>query len=228
MKYIKKSEIPQFFIDDTKALRASIKIAVTLKDKSKIWNKKYKTKRKLKEYLLKNEQNYLCGYCEAKITLDNSHVEHIKPKSLDYDNLTFDYTNLLVSCNGICFSDSTKPITCGHKKDNKFDEEKFLNPTKYINIRDYFIYTNDYHINPSSLDEEKSKYTRDLLELNSFNNNLPQAREDASNKFRESIQESATKTGRSLQEIAKILLNREDLAFISFLRFKYKGTLSNL
>ena len=75
---------------------------------------------------------------------------------------------------------------------------------------------------------KKSKYTMDLLELNSFNNNMPQAREDAFNKFRESIQKSARKTGRSLQEIAKILLNREDLAFISFLRFKYKGTLSNL
>ena len=225
MKYIKKSAIPQFFIDDTKELRASIKIAVTSKDKSKVWDNDYFQKRVLKEYLLENEQNYLCGYCEAKITLDNSHVEHIKPKSLDYDNLTFDYHNLLVSCNGICFSQSNKPITCGHKKANKFDENKFLSPLKEINIRDYFIYTNNFYIGSSSLDEEKSKYTMDLLELNSFNNNLPQAREDANTEFRESVQKSATKTGRSLQEMAKLLLNREDLAFISFLRFKYKGIL---
>ena len=129
------------------------------------------------------------------------------------------------SCNGICFSQSNKPITCGHKKANKFDENKFLNPIQQINIREYFIYTNNFYIGFSHLDEEKSKYSMDLLELNSFNNNLPQAREDASTKFRESLQESATKTGRSLQEMAKILLNREDLAFISFLRFKYKGIL---
>ncbi len=225
MRYIKKSEIPQFFINDTKELKKSIKLLTSNKKKLKVWNDNYKNKRNLKKYLLETEQNYLCGYCEAKITLDNSHIEHIKPKSLDYDNLTFDYYNLLVSCNGICFSETKKPITCGHKKDNKFNEEKFLNPTKQVNIRDYFIYTNNFYIGASSLDEEKSKYTMDLLNLNSFNNNLPQAREDAYNKFRESVKSNAKKTGRDIKEIAKILLNREDLAFISFLRFKYKGIL---
>ena len=210
MKYIKKSEIPQFFIDDTNGLVQ--------------WSQ-YKYKKRLKEYLLENEQNYLCGYCEAKIRLDNSHIEHINPKSLDYDNLTFDYNNLLVSCNGICFSELNKPITCGHKKGNKFNEEKFLNPTKQIDIRDYFVYTNKFYIGSSSLDEDKSQYTIDLLELNSFNNNLPQAREDSYNKFRESIENYAQKTGRDKKEIARILLNKEDLAFISFLRFKYKGIL---
>ncbi len=46
MKYIKKKKAPQFFIEDTKNL--------------KIW-KKYnsKKKRKLKEYILENEQFYL-------------------------------------------------------------------------------------------------------------------------------------------------------------------------
>jgi len=225
MKYIRKSAIPQFFIEDTKSLKESIKRTLISKDKSKVWDNDYLQKRVLKAYLLENEQNYLCGYCEAKISLDNSHVEHIKPKSLDYDNLTFDYSNLLVSCNGICFSESNKPITCGHRKANKFDESKFLNPTQQIDIRDYFIYTNNFYIGSSNLDEEKSKYTMDLLELNSFNNNLPQAREDAFNEFRESVQENAKRTKKDLKDIAKILLNKEDLAFISFLRFKYKGIL---
>jgi len=225
MKYIEKSEIPQFFIDDTTPLKESLKLALTSKDKSKVWDDDYLQKRVLKEYLLENEQNYLCGYCEAKVTLDNSHVEHIKPKSIDHDNLTFDYHNLLVSCNGICFSGSNKPITCGHRKANKFDENKFLNPVKQIDIRDYFIYTNNFYIGSSTLDEEKSKYTMDLLELNSFNNNLPQAREDAYNEFIKSVKSNAKKTGRDIIEIVKIILNREDLAFISFLRFKYKGIL---
>ncbi len=226
MRYIEKPKvIPQFFIDDTKSLVENIKVCSTPKDKSEVWNNDYLNKRALKEYLLENEQNYLCGYCEAKISLDNSHVEHIKPKSLDYDSLTFDYNNLLVSCNGICFSKSNKPITCGHKKDNKFDEVKFLNPTKKTDIRDYFIYTNNYYIGSSKLDEEKSKYTMDLLNLNSFNNNLPQAREDAFYQFKKSVENESKKRGVSLIEIAKILLNKEDLAFISFLRFKYKGIL---
>ena len=226
MKYIKKSEeIPQFFLDDTKELNKTIKTFVTPNEKSQVWDNDYKNKRTLKEYLLKVEQNYLCGYCEAKISLDNSHVEHIKPKSLDYDNLTFDYYNLLVSCNGVCFSEQKKPITCGHKKANKFDEVKFLNPTKKVNIREYFIYTNNYYIGSSSLDEEKSKYTMDLLELNSFNNNLPQAREDAFNEFRNSVTDFSQKTGKDIQEIAQILLNKENLAFISFLKFRYKSIL---
>ena len=226
MRYIKKlKEIPQFFIDDTTELNETIKTFVTSKEKSQVWDNDYINKRVLKEYLLKEEQNYLCGYCEAKISLDNSHVEHIKPKSLDYDNLTFDYYNLLVSCNGICFSEQNKPITCGHKKANKFDEGKFLNPTKKVDIRDYFIYTNNYYIGSSRVDEAKSKYTMDLLELNSFNNNLPQAREDAYNEFVKSVKIFVLKSGRETKEIMKILLNKEDLAFISFLRFKYRSIL---
>lgn len=222
MKYIHKVEVPQFFIDDIKDLRENIK---TVTDKAKIWNDDYKNKRVLKEHLLVKEQNYLCGYCEAKVTLDNSHIEHIQPKSLDYDNLTFDYTNLLVSCDGICFSEENKPITCGHKKGSRFDKEKFLNPTEKVNIRDYFVYTDNYYIGASSLDEEKSKYTMSLLQLNTFNNYLPEARKKALEEFQNSVKEYTNKTGKDIKETAKFLLNKENLAFISFLRFRYKALL---
>ncbi len=49
MRYIKKLPTPEFFIDDTKELTS--------------WNDypAYK-KRKLKEYILEKEQNWLCGY----------------------------------------------------------------------------------------------------------------------------------------------------------------------
>ena len=69
MKYIEKTTIPSFFIDDTKNLGS--------------WNDYFaKNKRDLKKYILENEQNYLCGYCESKILIDNSHLEHIKPKRI--------------------------------------------------------------------------------------------------------------------------------------------------
>lgn len=226
MKYIKKASIPpQFFIDDTKELKEIIKTIIIPKEKSKVWDNDYKNKRFLKKYLLEEEQNYLCGYCEAKVTLDNSHIEHIKPKYLDYDNLTFDYYNLLVSCNGTCFSEEKKPITCGHKKGRHFDEIKFLNPTQVENIRDYFIYTENYYIGSSSLDETKSKYTMDLLQLNTFNNNLPEARKIALDEFRKSVKACAKKTDKEKKDIAKILLAKENLAFISFLQFKYRSIL---
>jgi 5-methylcytosine-specific restriction endonuclease McrA len=126
MRYIQKQPIPQFFIDDTKTLQAKLISLANKKDKKLVWDNEYKEKRKLKLYILENEQNYLCCYCEAKVTLDDSHIEHIKPKDMDEESLTFDYANLAVSCDGICFNDKNERLTCGHKKDNKFDETKFF------------------------------------------------------------------------------------------------------
>ena len=230
MRYIQKNEIPQFFIDDTEALKEKIKITPQ-KNKKDMWDKEYKTKRKLKQYILEKEQNWLCGYCEAKLEdtfirekredKELIHIEHIKPKHLDYDNLSFDYYNLLVSCSGKCFTDKNKPLTCGHKKGNKFDENLFLNPIKEINIREYFIYTNNGYIGSSSKNEKKSKYTMKLLDLNSFNNELVNARLIALEAFKKSIKAYTNKRSISPQKVIKLLLAKENLAFISFLRYKY-------
>jgi hypothetical protein len=65
-----------------------------------------------------------------------------------------------------------------------------------------------------------------LLQLNTFNNYLPQAREIALNEFKDAVQEYVKKTRKSLIEVIQLLLDRENLAFISFLRFKYKHILS--
>ena len=225
MRYIKKNPAPKFFVDDTQDLQKKLISVDTKKEKKAIWNNKYPEKRRLKEYLLEKEQNYLCGYCEAKVTLDNSHIEHIKPKDIDEDSLTFDYENLLISCDGICFSKNNKRMTCGHKKDNKFDEELFLNPTKERDIRDYFIYTDNYHIGASHKNEAKSIYTMELLQLNTFNNYLPDARRKALEEFKDSIKEYRKKSGKDIRLITKYLLDKENIAFISFLRFKYKDIL---
>jgi len=224
MRYIQKKEIPDFFEQDTKLLQEKITTLATKKEKKEVWNNDYKDKQKLKEYILEHEQNYLCCYCEAKVTLNNSHIEHIKPKDIDEDNLTFDYSNLSVSCDGICFSGEER-LTCGHKKGNKFDESKFLNPTKVIDIREYFIYTDNYYIGASHKDKIKAIYTMELLHLNSFNNYLPEARKIALDKFKTSIQEYREKTGQDTRYIIQKLLEKENLAFISFLRFRYKGVL---
>jgi len=222
MKYIQKTSEPDFFIEDTKDLK--IKIKTTSNKKSDVWYE-YKEKRKLKEYILANEQNGLCCYCESKVTLDDSHLEHIKPKSLDYDSLTFEYSNLAVSCDGKCHTDGNTAITCGHKKEDKFNELNFLNPTTILDIREYFIYTDNGHIWSSSQNEEKSKYTLELLQLNTFGNNLPEARLKALNEFRNSVLNHAKNTKRDIGVVAENLLSKENLAFISFLRFKYKNLL---
>jgi len=144
---------------------------------------------------------------------------------LDYDNLTFEYSNLAVSCDGKCHTDGNKPITCGHKKDDQFDELNFLNPTTISNMREYFIYTGNGHIGSSSQDELKSKYTLELLQLNTFGNNLPEARLKALNEFRNSVSINVKNTQKDIKEVATNLLHKENLAFVSFLRFKYKNLL---
>ena len=231
MKYIQKTEIPQFFINDTIELREEIKVS---NKKSKIWDD-FKEKRKLKEYILENEQNWLCGYCEAKLkdTFEKEkrenteliHIEHIKPKHLDYDNLSFDYHNLLVSCSGKCFTEDKKPLTCGHRKGKEFNEKLFLNPTTTKDIRDYFIYTNNGYIGSSLKDKEKSKYTMELLELNTFDNKLAESRKLALKEFKKSAYNLSIKEKQPLKIIAKKILNKENLAFISFLRYRYKHIL---
>ncbi len=210
MRYVQKLSIPQFFIDDTTGLT---KWANYYADK----------KRNLKKHILKEEQSYLCIYCESKISNNSSHLEHIKPKCLDISNLTFNYHNIAVSCNGTCHNsdtDNTK-YHCGHRKDSVdtvFDEAKFLNPVEVLNIREYFQYDfDDYLINPSNKDNTKAQYMIDTLRLN--DGGLPKARKKALEIFMNKMEKiSDIKTRK---EKMKQVLNNENIAFISFLKYKY-------
>jgi len=204
MRYIEKVGIPQFFIDDTKNLS--------------IWGQYFsKKKRALKAYILKEEQNYLCCYCEDKIDSNNSHIEHIKPKYLDIENLTFDYNNLAVSCEGQCRNseDDNSRYNCGHRKDKQdtqYDESKFLNPLKVEELRDYFDYNRNSEIISSSKNITKSQYMIDTLHLN--DGDLPRAREDSLKDFE--------LMGLETIEELVFMLDQENIAFISFLRYKYQ------
>ncbi|SFV51144.1 hypothetical protein MNB_SV-9-329 [hydrothermal vent metagenome] len=205
MRYIEKVSIPQFFIDDTKKLSS--------------WDKYYSTKKRaLKAYILKEEQNSLCCYCEDRIDINNSHIEHIKPKSLDKENLTFDYYNLSISCNGTCRNseDDKTRYNCGHRKDKddtQYNEDKFLNPLKVEDIREYFKYNRDAEIIISNKDRNKAQYMIDTLHLN--DGDLPKAREDALKDFEEIDFDS-------IEEL-QFILAQEDIAFISFLKYKYRN-----
>ncbi len=70
----------------------------------------------LKAALLQ-EQHQVCCYCERDITASHSHIEHLVPKSVN-DALTFDYANLLASCEGES-GKGRSPETCGHLKDDR-------------------------------------------------------------------------------------------------------------
>ena len=212
MKYIKKTEVPSFFLDDTRDLD--------------VWtNYNASKKRRLKSYILESEQNGLCGYCESKVENATSHLEHIKPKSLNLEELTFKYKNILVSCNGKCHTNTNVPESCGHKKDNEYNETLFLNPVEIQDISDYFKYTNNGNIQSSDKDVEKSDYMIRILDLEPNNNSLQEARKKSLEEFQKVVSKYASKSDKPMKEIAKGLLDSEKLAFISFLRFRYRHVL---
>jgi uncharacterized protein (TIGR02646 family) len=220
MRFVKKKKTPQFFINDTSGL-------IEWDDYAKT-PQLVKKKRKLREYILTKEQYGLCIYCESKISTKVSHLEHLKPKSIDVANLTFEYTNIVVSCDGTChnaLSDNTR-YHCGHRKDRSdsvFVESKFLNPVVLVDISDYFHYDlDDFKIKSSKKDDIKADYMIDtLLHLN--DSSLPLAREISLNNFIEKMKKITDIDER--KKIMKKILNEKHIAFISFLRYKYRQLL---
>ncbi|MEY4926989.1 MAG: hypothetical protein RI894_1425 [Bacteroidota bacterium] len=214
MKYIQKQPTPAFFIADTAGLT--------------LWNEYLASKKRyLKTFILANEQFGLCCYCEQSITAEqvSSHIEHVKPKSLDIANLTFDYSNLLVSCEGNHFNEigDTTKNTCGHLKDDNFDEIKFLNPALLPDISDYFIFDKDEgFIFASAKDTEKANYTAYILNLNGKNNKLAEARKIAKNAFIRNLNASNMPFEQKKAKIIEFLYD-DSKEFISFFRYFFKA-----
>lgn len=148
MLKVTKQEEPLFFKDFKR------------KNKLNNWNDySYDIKRELKSYMLEEEQGYNCPYCETVLTLDDSQIEHIKPKDI-FPKALGDYSNYLVGCmNG---------KSCGQYKGNKWDDN-FINPT-LENPEDYLTYdmmTGEIvPIAKEGKKYEKAKVTIDILNLN--------------------------------------------------------------
>jgi uncharacterized protein (TIGR02646 family) len=215
MRYIKKGEAPKFFNDEVSTLKSWDEVSSEFK-------------RELTKHILENEQNSLCGYCEAKIRdVAKTHLEHVVAKHKDLEKFTFDYSNIIVSCDGICFQEQ-QGFTCGHRKDTKGfkPDKRFLNPTKTDNIRKYFKYTPAGLIGASTFGKDRATHTLKVLNLDSPNNYLPEERKKSLQRFQKSVKEKSEKSGKSKQFIIKHLLSKENFAFISFLRFMYKDILN--
>ena len=211
MRFIQKIDKPIFFVNDTNGF--------------KNWDEYIVSKNSLRKYILKNEQNYLCIYCETKITSDNisSHVEHIRPKAQDkYPELTFEYNNLAVSCNGTCFNqiDDRRKYNCGHIKDDEYEEGKFLNPCEVVDLEVYFQYDfDDFKISPTKKNFSKAKYMIDTLKLNS--GRLVKARENTYKSFNKNMKKTRDIVERN--EKIKKNINLVKIQFISLLKYKYKA-----
>jgi len=89
------------------------------------------SKNRLRNYLHK-EQSGICSYCNKRIKNDHSSkIEHFLPKGI-YINETFNYYNLILSCDGNAERESDKKYHCDKLKE---DNEIRINPTKqkYLN-----------------------------------------------------------------------------------------------
>lgn len=122
MLKINKKEEPEFFSKFKK------------KEKPKNWGDfDFRLKNELKEYMLENEQKIgkekYCPYCELKILLENSQIEHLKPKDKFPESFS-NYENFIVGC--------VDKKTCGQAKGNKWDR-LFINPVME-NPQEYFSY----------------------------------------------------------------------------------------
>jgi uncharacterized protein (TIGR02646 family) len=98
-------------------------------------------------FSLLKEQGYICCYCGISITRNNCHIEHYKPKSI-YPDLTYQYINLITSCQGEDEQRPTKPVHCGHKKNNWYDEDLMVSPLD-PNCDKYFKYSGYGEIIPA-------------------------------------------------------------------------------
>ncbi|SFC29550.1 TIGR02646 family protein [Flexibacter flexilis DSM 6793] len=211
MKYIKKKEAPEFFITDVMGL-------------SKWSEYDSKKKKRLKKYILENEQSHLCCYCEKLITEDKtmSHVEHVKPKSIDLHALTFDYSNLLVSCEGNHFNEigDNSRYTCGQIKGQDFDEKKFLNPTLIHDISSYFKFDIETGlISSSGKNNVNAEFTYKILNLNGYNNRLAEARKIAKDSLIRNFSQIPLDNRKVM---LKNYLSNDSNEFITFLRYVFR------
>lgn len=208
MKYIKKLDTPQFFTDDTKGLGC--------------WDDYHnldqgESKRKLRTYLIDNEQFGICIYCECKIEIRSSHLEHIKPKS-KYGKDTFNYDNISVSCEGTTHNPAhiNTAYNCGHEKDDQYDDTLFLNPTIDKNIREYLDYDlRSYEIAGSNKDTDKSNYMIETLKLNS--EYLTHGRKIRLRSFKKTLKKIKNIDDR--KNTARTFIAKDTGPFISFLIF---------
>ncbi|MBE9194942.1 TIGR02646 family protein [Synechocystis sp. LEGE 06083] len=100
-------------------------------------------KRRIKQALMQ-EQGYLCCYCEQKLDLEDSHIEHFRPQS-DPEVDPLDFNNLLCSCQNQ--NKKGEPRHCGNLKDNWFDPALLISPLD-PKCETSFKFTADGYIQP--------------------------------------------------------------------------------
>ena len=155
MKYINKGEEPKSFTDWKQQAND---------DWQPSWENFRNPEKASTHNSLLQEQGFICCYCNRRISRDNSHIEHLKPRAR-YSHLELDYTNLLASCQRE--RERKEPLHCGAKKDEWYDEDLMVSPLD-INCNEFFKYTEDGQILPTEVVDKKiaAETTIEKLDLN--------------------------------------------------------------
>jgi uncharacterized protein (TIGR02646 family) len=204
VRYIKKQETPPAFTDWK---------AQANEDWQPYWNSKATNFRNPQKEIvhqsLLKEQGYICCYCQRRINLNNSHIEHFKPKDENcYPELSLEYSNFLASCQKEK-EDKPKnyqesPVHCGHLKGNWYDENLMISPLQE-DCNEYFIYTafGDILSTEDDHKKESAKITIEKLGLN-----IPKLKSERRAVI-EGLQELLQQVGNS-KETLEILIKNYD------------------
>lgn len=156
MKYINKGIEPPFFT----AWKMNDKMC---KRGRPNWNRlNSEIKIKLRKTLI-NEQGATCCYCGTRIGIDDSHVEHFRPKNEHkFPHLQLEYDNLFCSCR--LELQKTEPRHCGNAKGSWFDEKLTISPLDSM-CESRFEFLEDGSIRPYGKNDEGAKKTISHLAL---------------------------------------------------------------
>jgi uncharacterized protein (TIGR02646 family) len=109
------------------------------------------------------EQGEICCYCGGRVSSQNSHIEHFRPKRKGkYPKLQLEYTNLLCSCQRELQKE--EPKHCGNAKKSWFDENLTISPLE-LECECRFEYLENGQIRPASRDDEGALKTIKHLAL---------------------------------------------------------------
>lgn len=112
---------------------------------------------------LKEEQGYICCYCERSIETEDCHIEHLKPQGRSlYPENQLDYDNFLCSCQSEL--EKGEPRHCGNSKGSWYDENLLISPLKQ-DCEARFKYTFDGYIVPNDPGDISANITIDKLQL---------------------------------------------------------------
>jgi uncharacterized protein (TIGR02646 family) len=155
VKYIKKSEEPESF---------TVWKNLANEDWQPSWENFSKPQKTYVHDSLLQEQGFICCYCGRRINTDDSHLEHLKPRTT-YPQSALEYTNILASCQ----KDTVRkePLHCGKIKDKWYDDNLMISPLD-VNCAEFFRYTDDGQILATNNSEKQlaAETTIDKLALN--------------------------------------------------------------